>query len=491
MKNRKDKTKIKTFPVPSGLNSNQINTVNTNPSSKPSKEEVINKAFKLHSEGDIKKAAIYYQYCIKEGFIDHRVFINYGSILKDLGNLEEAEILTRKAIEIKPDFGGYYFNLGNILNDLGKLQDAELSIRKAINIKPIFPAAYLNLANILKELNKLKEAEIFIRKAIEIKPDYAEAHAHLGMILNGLGKLKDAEFSYRKAIEIKPDYFQAHLNLGAVLNDLGKLQEAEISTRKAIEIKPDFAESHFNLATILSDLKNLKESQLENQKGIDLEFIQNIDSRFKESCLKNLRFSKSQFRQDLFALSELNFKKNGFFVEFGSCDGMSGSNSYLLEKYFNWNGILAEPAVYWHKNLNKNRLVNIETKCVWKHSGDEILFNEPISLKQMGSIDDFSDISFNDIKKGKKYKVKTISLLDLLNKFQAPKTIDYLSIDTEGSEYEILKAFDFDKYKFRVITCEHNFTPMREKIYTLLVNKGYKRKLKTISRFDDWYVLAE
>ena len=99
----------------------------------------------------------------------------------------------------------------------------------------------------------------------------------------------------------------------------------------------------------------------------------------------------------------------------------------------------------------------------------------------MSSINMFSDKNKQSLKEGNIYKVKTISLLDLLDTYQAPKTIDYLSIDTEGSEYEILKAFDFDKYKFRVITCEHNFTSMREKIYDLLISKGYQRKLTNIS----------
>jgi hypothetical protein len=68
--------------------------------------------------------------------------------------------------------------------------------------------------------------------------------------------------------------------------------------------------------------------------------------------------------------------------------------------------------------------------------------------------------------------------------------MDYLSIDTEGSEYDILSSFNFDKYKFRVITSEHNFTQNREKIYTLLKKQGYERKFEDISEFDDWYVLT-
>ena len=88
----------------------------------------------------------------------------------------------------------------------------------------------------------------------------------------------------------------------------------------------------------------------------------------------------------------------------------------------------------------------------------------------------------------KTYDVKTISLLDLLKKYNAPKKIDYLSIDTEGSEYEILKNFDFGEYDISIITCEHNKTEMRDKVFRLLSQKGYTRKYSDISLWDDWYV---
>jgi 3-dehydroquinate dehydratase len=79
----------------------------------------------------------------------------------------------------------------------------------------------------------------------------------------------------------------------------------------------------------------------------------------------------------------------------------------------------------------------------------------------------------------------------MLKKFEAPKLIDYLSIDTEGSEYKILQAFDFDQYKFKVITCEHNFSKNREKIFNLLIENGYSRKFEHISKYEDWYVLEK
>jgi len=93
-------------------------------------------------------------------------------------------------------------------------------------------------------------------------------------------------------------------------------------------------------------------------------------------------------------------------------------------------------------------------------------------------------------KNGRKYEVKTISLNDLLKKYSAPNLIDYLSIDTEGSEFEILNAFDFDTYSIKIITCEHNYSDNREKIFKLLTSKGYERKYVEVSDFEDWYVLT-
>ena len=126
-------------------------------------------------------------------------------------------------------------------------------------------------------------------------------------------------------------------------------------------------------------------------------------------------------------------------------------------------------------------------------TGQEILFNEIGDYKQLSTIDSFSksDNASKYRKNGNKYKVKTISLLDLLKKYKAPKYIDYLSIDTEGSEYEILKAFDFSKYRISVITCEHNFSNRRGKIFKLLNKNGYQRVFQGLSRWDDWYIKIE
>ena len=202
--------------------------------------------------------------------------------------------------------------------------------------------------------------------------------------------------------------------------------------------------------------------------------------------------SKSQIEQDLFVLYELDDKRNGYFVEFGATNGVDLSNTHLLEKEFGWTGILAEPAKVWAEELVKNRSCHIDFDCVWSKSGETLEFNE-VNAAELSTINVFSNLDQHarTREKGFKYTVNTISLVDLLKKYNAPKDIDYLSIDTEGSEYDILSAFDFDAYNIKIITCEHNYTPMQEKIYELLTSKGYTRKFTECSYFDDWYVLNE
>jgi len=131
---------------------------------------------------------------------------------------------------------------------------------------------------------------------------------------------------------------------------------------------------------------------------------------------------------------------------------------------------------------------------VYSRSNKELLFREVPNSKNssvlFSTIDKYSSSDFQSESrmKGTLLKLNTISLNDLLIKYNSPKIIDYLSIDTEGSEYEILKSFNFKKYIFKVITCEHNYTSNREKIYKLLISKGYKRVSKEISNEDDWYI---
>ncbi|WP_413678365.1 tetratricopeptide repeat protein [Prochlorococcus sp. MIT 0916] len=274
-------SEVRTFSVPFALNKIKENiTINTNTPTKPSKEKLIKQALKFHSQGNISEAEKYYKSFINHGYKDHRVFSNYGAILKNLGKLKEAELSYRKAIALNPDFAQTHYNLGIILKDLGNLQEAEVSTRKAIEIKPDFANAHLNLGSLLKDLGKSEEAEVSTRKAIQLKPDFANAHLNLGTIFQELGNLKEAEVSTRKAIQLKPDFANAHLNLGNILSDLGKSQEAESSYSKSIELNPDFNISLMNRARLFFNqekfdkaLRDLDSCNTKESRSFSLEIL--------------------------------------------------------------------------------------------------------------------------------------------------------------------------------------------------------------------------
>jgi FkbM family methyltransferase len=253
-----------------------------------------------------------------------------------------------------------------------------------------------------------------------------------------------------------------------------------------------FFKKIINLFLAFFDISIIRYSRYLHLKSInnDIVDILNLESSKKNKLLQAHKNSKSQHFQDLFVLLQTNFKKKGFYVDFGATNGLEKSNTHILEKKYKWTGILVEPAKLWHQELYKNRKTIIDTRCVWKKSNIFINFNEVNISPELSTIDSCGSLDgYNKIRRNfKQYPVKTVSLVDLLHEYKAPKIIDYLSIDTEGSEYEILKSFDFSKFEFRVITCEHNFTKNTKKLRKLLENNGYRNVYLGISREDLWFV---
>jgi FkbM family methyltransferase len=203
--------------------------------------------------------------------------------------------------------------------------------------------------------------------------------------------------------------------------------------------------------------------------------------------------SRSQILQDLWVCFELDEKRGGFFVEFGATNGLTNSNTWLLETALGWNGILAEPNPFWHSALAANRHVAIEHRCVSSTSGDIVSFTttndsnpELSAITKSSKGDHFAELRGQ----GEIIGMETISLADLLEKHQAPAQIDYLSIDTEGSELDILSAYNFKKHQFSLISVEQN--PQTEPgIQKLLEDNDYIRVFPQFSQWDGWYVSAK
>ena len=95
------------------------------------------------------------------------------------------------------------------------------------------------------------------------------------------------------------------------------------------------------------------------------------------------------------------------------------------------------------------------------------------------------------VRSGKLVKVETISLNDVIHKYFNSVAPSYISIDTEGSEYEILRFFNFKKFRPIVFTVEHNFTEIESKIDSLMFKNDYVRIFKEFTAFDAWYISKE
>lgn len=248
------------------------------------------------------------------------------------------------------------------------------------------------------------------------------------------------------------------------------------------ELREDVKRKTFSVQSLIGQRQRLLRLMelLANASGLGAEQIQDV--------MRSVPESLSQFKQDVFALAMAKGKRNGYFVEFGACDGLHLSNTSMLEKMFGWQGILAEPARAWHAGLKANRSAIIDLRCVFSESGKMVEFNEAEEPGQ-------SSLSKATARPGEKYSVTTVSLMDLLKEHRAPREIDFLSIDTEGTEFEILNAFDFEKYTFGFISVEEH--RQDGPVTRLLESVGYKVlyprepnliNWSQVTGFDLWYV---
>jgi FkbM family methyltransferase len=190
----------------------------------------------------------------------------------------------------------------------------------------------------------------------------------------------------------------------------------------------------------------------------------------------------------VWVLHETRHKIGGYFVEFGAADGIVGSNTYSLEKDYAWRGILAEPNPDWHDGLLRNRRAAIDLRCVFKNTGSRVPF-AATNVAALATIAEYASCDGHARSRAahRIVEVETVSLNDLLATHDAPREIDFISIDTEGSEYEIISGFDFGRWDVRLFAIEHNRTDRQAKIDELMCRNGYERRYAAYPVIDSWY----
>ncbi len=193
--------------------------------------------------------------------------IDYFQEAYEEDNAEQAIVLYKKAIEIKPDKHEAYYNMGNAYGKLGEYQKAINAYQEAIEIKPDDNKAYYNMGNAYDELKEYQKAINAYQEAIEIKPDYDGAYNNMGVAYDELKEYQKAINAYQEAIEIKPDNHGAYYNMGNTYRELKKYQKAINAYQKAIEIEPsliDHAKKQ-NFDWLESYINNLDDSPVKQQ----------------------------------------------------------------------------------------------------------------------------------------------------------------------------------------------------------------------------------
>jgi FkbM family methyltransferase len=171
-----------------------------------------------------------------------------------------------------------------------------------------------------------------------------------------------------------------------------------------------------------------------------------------------------------------NFKTDGFFVDIGAHNGISLSNTKLLED-LGWDGICIEPHPNVFKELIKNRKCQKVNCALWSED-TEVNFLSLSGYTEMlsGIYESYDSRHYNRILNELRTHGGNSEIIKIdAKKFESVvgrKKIDFLSIDTEGSELQILERINFNDYDIKVICIENNF--FEEKFNEFFNERGYQ-----------------
>ncbi|MEM1382311.1 MAG: FkbM family methyltransferase [Pseudomonadota bacterium] len=198
--------------------------------------------------------------------------------------------------------------------------------------------------------------------------------------------------------------------------------------------------------------------------------------------------AEGQLLQDLVCLLALGHKRDGYFVEVGVGEGQTISNTYFLEKEMGWKGLLVEPNPPFQASITACRSAALDTRAASSREGERLEFEEvaedgalsrlAISAEDVGNVGTIN-----------RHMVTTARLDTILSEHQAPAEIDFLSLDTEGTELDILDSVDFSRTRFGFMAIEQNHrSGDAVRLKAKLEGHGYRQILTEISDFDAWYL---
>ena len=192
--------------------------------------------------------------------------------------------------------------------------------------------------------------------------------------------------------------------------------------------------------------------------------------------------SLSQAGQDEWVFGEVfNEMGSGFFLDIGAHDGVTISNTFLLEWRYGWRGICVEANPQSFRKLTQARRSTCVNVCLDRARGHVEFAVRDVLGGIVGEGMDNTGTEGSTV-----LRLEALPLKDVLTSHSAPSRIDYLSIDVEGAEDRVLDAFDFDSYRFNCMTIERPSESLR----AIFHRHGYVL-VKEIVGLDCFYVHSD
>jgi FkbM family methyltransferase len=248
---------------------------------------------------------------------------------------------------------------------------------------------------------------------------------------------------------------------------LGLVRNSELSSLRSAKIDYDH-------------LRNKSRFYLEN-------ILSNQELSSKVSIEEIFELSKSECGQDLFALIANDFATNKIFVEIGAYDGITFSNTYILEKKFGWNGILIECIPGNFESIKDSRECTAILAAATPQNVESMEVIETPASNLSGLSKDVTKNRWNTIS----HKVPGYSLESILKMADQNGEIGFLSIDIEGAEFSIFENVNLKNYEINAICVEHNFRPEAAKLRKLIASQGYREVFEEFSGNDFWFILEK
>ena len=259
------------------------------------------------------------------------------------GNFENAEVLYKKILQLKPNHLNTNFFLGTLFIQRKDFYLAKKKFLKVVLINPNHFYAYNYLGIIHKELKNFDKAKEYFDKAISLNKNYADAYYNLGLLYKDSEDYKNAQKYYQKTIQANPNHINVYNNLGNIFSIFGKTKEAINLFKKAIEINPKNAQAYNNIGNRYKELGEYKKSIEAYNKAIKINL--NIEQVYAN--LGNVFRIKKDFKKAIKYFEKSNSEN---------------SRAELLECIYFQHGLKKfkeKLAIYTEKNFLNRRVATI------------------------------------------------------------------------------------------------------------------------------------